>query len=117
MALADIVVGSTRKSLDVTIVDSDGAPVNITGATSAPKLQGKSSEISTTIDATGTIVDAANGKVRFSSMGTLITHANLASGGVTAATFKLRVKWYDAAGLFDYGEEFSLRWVDNPLGA
>lgn len=114
--VTEVVVSSTRPSLQVTVTDRNGVPVDLTGASAAPRLQGKSAEVpAVTIDLVGTIVGAASGRVDFTSLGTLVTHAQLVSAGVTQGTFTCRVKWFDAAAKWDYGDPTYLRFSDTPI--
>ncbi len=114
MAADEVVVGATRKSLVATIVDSDGAVVNLTGG--SVKLQGRSSDLTaTTLDVTGTLTDPAQGKVTFSSLGTLVTQALLTAADISEATFRLRLKYTDASAKVDFGPVFEIKWVKDPL--
>lgn len=110
----EIVVGATRKSLVATIVDTDGNVVNLTGG--SVKLQGRSSDLSAkTIDATGTLTDPQQGVVTFSSLGTLVTQAELTAATISTATFRCRLKFTDASAKIDFGPAFELMFVKDPL--
>lgn len=111
----EVVVGATRKSLVATIVDDNDAIVDLSGG--SVRLQGRSSDLSAkTIDVAGTLTDPAQGRVTFSSLGTIITHADLAGAApaISGATFRLRLKFTDSSGLIDFGPLFEIRWVDDP---
>lgn len=115
MVAAEIVVTATMPHVVETIVDENDAPKNLTGATQPPRLQGVSQEIANELDVVGVVTDAANGQVTFASIGAVLTVANLTDAGVDSALFLCRVKYWDAAGKFDYGEAFSLKFVLSPL--
>lgn len=109
----EIVVGATRKNLVATIVDSDGAVVNLTGGT--VRMQGRCASLSgKTIDVAGVITDPAQGKVTFSALGSLVTQAELTAAALTEAIFTLRLKYTDVAALIDFGESFELKWIHDP---
>lgn len=108
----EVVIGATRKTLVVSLVDDEGNPVNISGG--SVRLQGSSALLpGVTIDSVGAIVDAANGVARWSQLGSLVTTGQL--GALSEAAFRLRVKLTDSASLVDYGPEFSLTWVKPPV--
>lgn len=105
----EVVIGSTRKSLKVTIVDETNSPIDITLAD--VWLQGKSADLpGTTIDLVGTIYDGPNGVARWTSLGTAI--ASL--GAVDSATFNCRVKLL-LGGLTDWGPLFQITFYKQPL--
>lgn len=109
----EVVVGATRKSLLATIVDSDGNIVNLTGGN--VRMQGRSSDLDAiTLDVLGTLVDAAQGKVRFDTLGSLITQSNLTTAGIASATFRLRLKYTDSAAKVDFGPIFEILWFKDP---
>jgi hypothetical protein len=111
-----LVVSATRPTIQVTVTDRNGQPVDLTSATAVPRLQGKSGELpSVTLDAAGVIVTPAQGRVDFSNIATLVTHANLSGAGIDAATFTCRVKWFDSTGKFDFGDPFYVRFEDTPI--
>lgn len=99
--------GTGRKEFRQPIVDSAGAPVDITGSTL--KLQGTSKDLpGKTIDAAGAVYGAgANGIARWTSINTLVTMSDL--GGKPSATFTMEVKYTDASGT-DYTAQFSLKF-------
>lgn len=111
----EVVVGSTRKDLVVTVVDANGVIVNLTGGT--VRLQGRSNDLTTkTLDVLGTLTNPAQGQVTFSAIGTLITQADLTGPPVIPdAKFRLRIKYTDNVPKFDYGPEFEMQWVHDPL--
>lgn len=110
----EVVVGATRKDLVFTVVDDNDAVVNVSGG--SVRLQGKSADTpAVVIDMAGTLTDPQNGKVTFAQIGTLVTHANLVSGGVNQSTYLLRVKYTDASAKFDYSAAFNIRWMDTPI--
>lgn len=110
----EVVVGATRKDLVATIVDDNGAIVNLAGG--SVSLQGRSNDLpAKTINVAGTLTNPAQGQVTFSQIGTLVTHTELSAASVSGATFRLRLKFTDSTSEFDFGPLFELRWVDDPL--
>lgn len=110
----EIVVGASRKNLVATIVDDDGAVVNLTGG--AVRMQGRSTSMSAkTINVAGVLTDPAQGVVTFYALGDLITQGELTTAGLAEAIFRLRLYYTDVAALDDYGELFELKWVSDPL--
>jgi hypothetical protein len=110
----EVVVGATRKNLVATIVDSDGLVVNLTGG--AVRMEGRSSDLpAISLDVAGTLTDPAQGKVTFAALGTLVSQANLTAAGIAEATFRLRIKYTDAAAKVDFGPIFEIKWVKDPL--
>lgn len=113
-----VVVGATRKRLVLTIVDENDVPIDLTGATQPPRLQGKCAELpAIPLDVVGSLTDAANGVATWTALGSLVSAANLASvdPDLLSALFNLRVKFWDSAGLIDWTDEFQIAWIDDPL--
>ena len=110
----ELVVGSTRRDLIVTLTDETGAALNLVGALEV-KLQGTSLELPTkTINTTMVFVgNGSDGKVKKAQVGNLVTHTDL--GAVTRATFTFRVYFKDISGLVDYSPTFELTYVHPPV--
>lgn len=107
----EVVIGATRKTLDLTILDQDNNPVDISGG--AVRLQGTSADVpAKTIDAVGSIHDGPNGLARWTSVGTLVTTGDL--GGLTEATWTMRVKFTDTGSLIDFGPAFQITFAKPP---
>lgn len=105
----EVVLGSTRKALKVTIVDEEGAPIDIT--LGDVYLQGTSPDLpGTTINAAGSVYDGPNGVARWTSIGTLINSLS----SKDSATFNCRVKLI-LGGLYDWGPVFQLTFYKQPL--
>jgi hypothetical protein len=114
--ITELVVGSTRKPIIITLVDENDVPINLTGATANPRLQGQSNEVALVdLDVVGAISDPAQGVVTFAEAGTFVTSANLTGAGTRRGVWTLRVKFWDAAGKFDFGPEFMVAWNQDPL--
>jgi hypothetical protein len=113
----EVVVGATRKDLVVVLIDATtGQPIVLTGGSA--KLQGRSPDlVAVNIDAVMTLSNPAVGQVTMPSLGSLVTHANLAAASIQSAVYKLRVRFVDASAKVDFGPEFELVFKDNPLGA
>lgn len=112
--VSEVVVGSTRTNLLVTVVDETGAPINITGG--SVRLQGTTNDIpNNTIDVAGVIHDAVNGVAKWSSIGgtSFVTTNEL--GALSEATYNLRVKFTDSNALVSYGPEFQITWKKPPV--
>ena len=107
---------TSRKDLVVVLIDAvTGLPINLTGGSA--RLQGKSPDLpAVNIDAAMALTDPANGKVTYSGLGALVTHANLVAASATSAVYQLRVKFTDASAKVDYGPMFELIFKDNPTG-
>ena len=101
---------TSLKSIVVPVLDSNGNARDLTGGT--VKLQGVSGDISTTINATGTITDAVGGIATWAAAGNLITEANL--GAKPSATYTFRVQFTDAAGKVDWTPWFTATFVPKP---
>ena len=113
MSLSEVVVGATRRKLRLTFVDENGAPVNVSGGSA--RLQGTSADLpSNTIDQAGTIVDGPNGVFEWSQLGGTAYVSDSDLGGLSEATYTLRVKFTDAASQVDFGDEFVLTWKKAP---
>jgi hypothetical protein len=110
----EIVVGSTRRDLVVTLTDEDGVPINLSGAQSL-RLQGISTELpSKIIDVVMALVSSGtDGKVKKTSIGSLISHSDL--GSLSQAVFSFRVYFKDSSGLIDYSPLFELLFVHPPI--
>jgi hypothetical protein len=112
MAATEVVVGSTRKTLTVVILDGNNVPLDISGG--SVRLQGTSEDLpGINIDQPGTITDPVNGVCKWSSIGTLITADNL--GSLDFARYKLRVKLTTATSLIDYGAVIELTFYPTPI--
>ncbi|HNT76856.1 MAG TPA: hypothetical protein PKH77_17740 [Anaerolineae bacterium] len=61
MALEHAVAGAVRPNQSITWEDGDGIPLNLTGATITGKKRNVSSLVTTSIEGTLTVTDAANG--------------------------------------------------------
>lgn len=102
-----------RKDLVVTVIDSNGNAVNVTGG--EVRMQGRSNDLPTiTINQTAALTTPASGIVTFQGIGTYITQAQLTAAGIAEATFRLRLKYKDSAGKTDYANIFELKWVKDP---
>lgn len=110
----ELVVGSTRRDLVVTLTDENGVALDLSGAQEL-KLQGVSAELpSKVINTTMVFVgNGSDGKVKKAQAGNLVTHTDL--GTATTATFTFRVYFKDAAGLIDYSPTFQLTYVHPPV--
>lgn len=114
MAVEEVVVGATKRELIVTIVDENNVPVNLTGG--SVRLQGKSSDLpGINIDQPGVLSDPANGVAKWAQLGTFITSGQLTTAVIDEATYKLRIKFTDAAAKFDYGDFFQIKWSQTPV--
>lgn len=109
----EVVVGATKKPLDVTIVDDKDDPLPLTGGSA--RLQGSSNDIGTTIDQALTLTDPAQGRVGYVGLGALITTQNM--NGKKQALFDCRIKYTDAAGLIDWTPVFQLLYKTPPVAA
>jgi len=108
----EVVVDSNRRNLVVTLVDENGAVIDLTGGSA--KLQGQSDDLATPdIDYAGTLTSPAQGEVTFTQIGTLVTAVNL--GSLKKATYNLRVRFTDASTKFDYSPKFQIDWVEKPV--
>jgi hypothetical protein len=113
VALTEAVVGSTRKTLKVVLLDEDDLPINITGAT-VLHLQGTSPDLpGVQLDVAGTIFDGPSGVAQWQQVGTFVTGGQL--GSKPSATFNLRVKLVDASAKLDYGPVFQFTWFPTPI--
>lgn len=109
-----VVVGATKRDLVVVILDEDGDPVNLTGG--AARLQGRSSVLTEKVlDVAGILSDPAQGRVTFPGIGAYVTSEDLAALHAEKAPFRLRVKFTDVAGEFDYGDLVEIEWWQDPL--
>lgn len=110
----ELVVGSTRRDLIVTLTDENGAALNLVGAQEV-RLQGSSLELpSKTINSLMSFVgNGSDGKVKMAQVGNLVTHSDLSTA--TRATFTFRVRFVDSAGLVDYSPTFELTYVHPPV--
>lgn len=112
--VTEVVVGSTRKQLLVTVVDENLQPIAITSG--AVQLVGTSADLpGNNIDVAGTIFDGPNGVAKWTGLGgtAFITLAEL--GALPEATYICRVRFTDVASLVDYGPEFSITWKKPPF--
>jgi hypothetical protein len=113
MAVEEVVVGSTRKQIVDQVLDKvTGLPINITGG--AFLLEGTSLDLpSKQISQAGTITDAANGVVTWSSVGSYVTSGDM--GALKQALFTLRWRFTDAAAKIDWSSTFQLNFVMPPF--
>lgn len=111
----EVVVDSNRRSLVVSLVNTDGTPIDLgVGGSVAVKLQGTSDDLATpSIDYAGTVTDHAQGILTFTSVGLLVTATQL--GSLKKATYNLRVKYTDSTAKFDYTPIFQIDWVHKPV--
>lgn len=107
----EVVVGSTRKNLKVTIVDEENQPIDIT--LGDVRLQGTSPDLpGVTLDEVGTIYDGPNGVARWTQIGGFVTTNEL--GAKDSATFNCRVK-LELGLLVDWGPLFQMTYYKQPL--
>lgn len=102
----EVVVGATRKIIQVQLIDPiTGLPLSF-GSSPTVRLQGTSLDLpSKTLDVVGTIHDSGNAICWWTSAGTMITSGDMA--GRTSATYSCRVKVLDGSGN-DWGPLFGL---------
>lgn len=111
METGEVVVGATRKIIQVQIIDPiTGNPLAFSG-TPTVKLQGTSLDLpSKTIDVVGTVTNSALAICQWTASA-LITSGDMA--GRADALYSCRVKVTDTAG-FDWGPLFGLQFVMPP---
>lgn len=116
MAVDQVVVGATRKILEVQLTDENGSPISLAGAGVIVRLQGTSPDLpDNPIDVVGSVPDPPNGVCRWITFGSMVTDALLSQYGLTAATYTLRVYYKDTGGLIDYGPTFQVSWLASPV--
>jgi len=107
-----VVVGATKPDLVWTAEDENGDPIDLSGANAKVELQGHSGELpDADINEEGVVTDGPNGQGTWAQIGTFV--ADL--GELASASYKLKVKFTDNAGLWDYGDEFTITWVAPPI--
>jgi hypothetical protein len=113
MALTEVVITVTRKTLKIVCLDEDDNPINLNGAQSL-RLQGTSPDLpGVTMDQAGAIYDGPSGIAQWTQVGTFVTSGQL--GSKPSATFNLRVKLIDSTGKLDYGPVFQFTWFPTPI--
>lgn len=111
----EIVVGATRKSLQVQLLDQTTGDPLVFGSTPTVTLEGTSLDLpGVAISASGTITDTGNAICTWTSAGSLITSENL--GGKSSAVYTCRVKIHDGGG-YDWTPSFVLTFSAAPAVA
>lgn len=118
MMADEVVVGATRRDLTIVLVDAaTGLPINMSGPNAAAALQGKSPDTPLVeVDEPMTIVNGADGLVKLSGLGGLLTQDDLNDATVVSSTYPFRVKYTDNAGKVDFTPIFEVIFRSNPLG-
>lgn len=118
MAVIGIVtVGDTQRQIVVTVVDENNNVVPLSTTLGNHKLQGRSNDTpAVTIDVAPTAVDGPGGILTFSTVGGLVSQAQLTSAGKKSATYALKVRFTTASGaLVGFTEVFGYIFDQDPL--
>jgi len=101
----------SRRRLRLTLVDEDGAALDITGA--SVSLQGVSADLEKQIDVDGVVTDGPAGECEWDALGNLLDEADLSSRD--SVDYSLYVRIEDAAGKVDYGSALAATFTKAPL--